>query len=298
MPRRPSSARADGRIAVGDERPRRRRRAGRRGGSDRPRERRRRAPAPGRGSRAAASRAAGGPGGRRRRGAAGGRVGAAGGQQRVVGEDGADADRDRVGFGAPAVDQLAAALAGDPGGVAGRGRGAAVERHRQLQGDQRQAGAGVLAEGLVEQPRGGRLLAGGELDLDAAVAEDPRPAPGGLLARIVGGDHDPRDPRLRGSPPRRAAAAPGARKAPASRTSSPRPGSSPRSRAVGQRRPLSVQPAQLGVEPLADHLAVAHDHRSDQRIRADPPPPALGQLQRPLQVVSIRACELGVHATD
>ena len=41
-------------------------------------------------------------------------------------------------------------------------RGAAVERHRQLQGDQRQAGAGVLAEGLVEEARGGRLLAGGE----------------------------------------------------------------------------------------------------------------------------------------
>ena len=59
----------------------------------------------------------------------------------------------------------------------GGGRGAAVEGHRQLQGDQRQAGAGVLAEGLVEEARRGRLLAGGELDLDAAVAKDPGPRP-------------------------------------------------------------------------------------------------------------------------
>ena len=78
----------------------------------------------------------------------------------------------------------------------GGGRGAAVEGHRQLQGDQRQAGAGVLAEGLVEEPGRGRLLAGGEGDLDAAVAEDPGAAAGGLLGGVVGGDHDPRDPGL------------------------------------------------------------------------------------------------------
>jgi hypothetical protein len=41
-------------------------------------------------------------------------VGDAGREKRVVGEDGVDADGDRVGFGAPAVDQLAAALARDP----------------------------------------------------------------------------------------------------------------------------------------------------------------------------------------
>ena len=85
-------------------------------------------------------------------------------------------------------------LAGDPGAVAGRGRGVAVERHRQLQGDQRQAGAGVLAEGLVEAARRGGLGAGGEGDLDAGVAEDARAAPGGLLARVLGGDHDAADP--------------------------------------------------------------------------------------------------------
>ena len=36
-------------------------------------------------------------------------------------------------------------------------------------------------------------------------------------------------------------------------------GSSPRAPAVLERRPLGVQPAELGVEALADHLAVADD---------------------------------------
>ena len=52
----------------------------------------------------------------------------AGGEQGVVGEDGADADCDRVGFGAPAVDESAALLARDPRALAGSGRGLAVER--------------------------------------------------------------------------------------------------------------------------------------------------------------------------
>ena len=180
-----------------------------------------------------------------------------------------------------------------PGAVVG----AAVERHRQLQGHQRQPGAGVLAEGLVEQPRRGRLLAGGELDLDPAVAEDPGAAAGGLLARIVGGDHDPRDPGLedrlgagRLPPLVRAGLQRHVHRRP-SRVLAPLP-------AILQRRPLGVQPAQLGMKPLADHLAVTHDHGADQRIRADSPAPALGKLQRPPQVRPIRGCELGVHATD
>ena len=65
--------------------------------------------------------------------------------------------------------------------------------------------------------------------------------------------------------------------------------------AVGERRPLRVQPAELGVEALADHLAVADDDGADQRIRADPPAAALGQLQRAPQMGPVRACELAVH---
>ena len=191
---------------------------------------------------------------RRRRGA-GWRaaVDVAGGEQRVVGEDGADADGDRVGFGAPAVDEVAALLAGDPGGVARRGRGAAVERHRQLQRHQRQAGAGVLAEGLVEEARGRRLLARRRSRPRRPPSRRiPGPRPAAFSLGIVGGDHDARDARPRGSPRRRAAGAPGARRARASRTSSPRPGPRPALAAIRQRRPLRVQPTQLGVKPLAD----------------------------------------------
>ena len=165
----------------------------------------------------------------------------------------------------------------------GGGRGAAVERHRQLQRHQRQAGAGVLAEGLVEQPRRARLLAGGELDLDAAVAQDPGTAPGRLLARIVGGDHDPRDPRLEDRLDTGRLAPWCAQGSSVTYIVAPA-GSLPRSRQSVERRPLGVQVTQFGVKPLANHLAVPHDHSSDERIGADPPPPALGKLQRPREV--------------
>jgi len=52
------------------------------------------------------------------------------------------------------------------------------------------------------------------------------------------------------------------------------------------------------VKPLTDHLAITHNHRTDQRIRADPPATALGKLQRPPEVSTIHGCELGIHATD
>ena len=72
--------------------------------------------------------------------------------------------------------------------------------------------------------------------------------------------------------------------------------SSPRRAAILERRPLGVQAAQLGVEPLADRLLSTHDHGADQRIRADPPAPPLGKLQRPPHVGCIRACQLPVHS--
>ncbi len=55
---------------------------------------------------------------------------------------------------------------------------------------------------------------------------------------------------------------------------------------------------QFGVPPLTDDLTIPHDNRTNQWIRAHPSPPALGKLQRPVQVSLIRVCELGVHETD
>jgi hypothetical protein len=56
--------------------------------------------------------------------------------------------------------------------------------------------------------------------------------------------------------------------------------------------------SQFSVEPLANHLAVPHHHSSDERIGAHSPSPALGKLQRTLEMLAIRACELGFHETD
>ena len=66
--------------------------------------------------------------------------------------------------------------------------------------------------------------------------------------------------------------------------------------AVLQRRHLGVRAAELGVEALADHLAVAHQHRADQRVRADPAAAALGQLERPSEVDPILLCDGGWHS--
>jgi hypothetical protein len=50
--------------------------------------------------------------------------------------------------------------------------------------------------------------------------------------------------------------------------------------AVLERRTLGVQAAELGVEALADHLAVTDEHGADQRVGADPPATALRELER------------------
>ena len=60
---------------------------------------------------------------------------------------------------APAVHEPAALLARDPLRVAGLGRDLAVEAHRRLEDHVRAPGARVLAERLVQQPRGVRDLA-------------------------------------------------------------------------------------------------------------------------------------------
>ena len=51
-----------------------------------------------------------------------------------------------------------------------------------------------------------------------------------------------------------------------------------------------MQPTELGVKALADHLAVADDDRADQRVRAHPAAPALRQLQGPTEVDPILVC--------
>src|SRR3954471_22548772 len=116
------------------------------------------------------------------------------GELRVVGQCGPDADDHRVDRGAPLVRALAARQPRDPLRVAGWRGDLAVERHRRLEQHPRPPGTRVLAEGLVDQPRAGGDLAVGDGDLDALVAQDPQPAAGGLLGRVVGADHHAGDP--------------------------------------------------------------------------------------------------------
>ncbi len=80
----------------------------------------------------------------RRRGFAG-----AVGQARVVGEDGADAGEEGVGFVAQVLDCVARFLAGDPGDAAGRLGDLAVEGERGFQGDERALGLNPPGEIFV-----------------------------------------------------------------------------------------------------------------------------------------------------
>jgi hypothetical protein len=57
---------------------------------------------------------------------------------------------------------------------------------------------------------------------------------------------------------------------------------------IRQRRPLSMQSAQLSMKPLADHNPVTHNHSSNQGVRAYTPAPTLSKLQNSPQMTSIR----------
>ena len=170
-----------------------------------------------------------------------------------------------------------------------RRRDLAVERHRGLEDDERAAGAGVLAEGLVEQPRGVADLA-----VDEARPRCPRRAgcrgrgPAAFGRRVVGRDHHARDAGLddRVGAGRRAAR--GGSRARATRTCVAPAGSSaqsPSAIALGVR----ARPA-AGVEALADHAARLDDHGADERVRARLPARPAGQLDGPLEVARVALC--------
>jgi hypothetical protein len=59
-----------------------------------------------------------------------------------------------------------------------------------------------------------------------------------------------------------------------------------------------MQLAQFGMKPLANNVAITHNHCSNKRIRTDLAAPELRKLKSSSQVRPVSACELGVHATD
>ncbi len=58
--------------------------------------------------------------------------------------------------------------------------------------------------------------------------------------------------------------------------------------AIRQSCPLSVQPPQLSMKPLANYLPATHNNSSNQRIRANTPTPPLSKRQSSLQMLLIR----------
>ena len=118
------------------------------------------------------------------------------GQQRIVGERGADPDRDRVALGPPVVGEPSALLPEihfeSPLRVATLPSSVIAD----LNSTHGRPVRDVLAERLVEQPGADREFSVGDHDLDALVAQDPEAAAGRVLARVVGGDDDARDPGL------------------------------------------------------------------------------------------------------
>ena len=164
------------------------------------------------------------------------------GEPRVVGERGADPDDDGVDLGAPVVRELAAAARRRS--TASRRRAVATLPSRliaDLKSDPRAAGARVLAEGLVHEARARGLVAVGDDDLDALVAQDARgrgrwPSRSGRRWRRRRGRC-----RRRGSRRCRAAGGPGGSTARARRRSSRRAGRR-RPRARRSRRPRRAAP--------------------------------------------------------
>ena len=68
--------------------------------------------------------------------------------------------------------------------------------------------------------------------------------------------------------------------------------------AILESRPLRVKAAELGVEPLADDVAVADDYRANQGVGTDPAPPHLRKLQSSPQKAAVGVGGGCGHRTD
>ncbi|HYX83628.1 MAG TPA: hypothetical protein VE777_01540, partial [Gaiellales bacterium] len=66
--------------------------------------------------------------------------------------------------------------------------------------------------------------------------------------------------------------------------------------AILERRHLGVGTSDLGVEALADYLAVADQDRADERIGTNPAAAAIGERQGPAEVDPILLCDHGGHS--
>ena len=159
-------------------------------------------------------------------------------------------------------------LSGDPPRGAGPRGDASVEALRKLEDDPRLSGPAVGEEsGIVPFGIGGEES---HLDVDARIAEAGEPASPHPFVGIFQGADDAADSRgnhglgARGSGSVMGAGLQGYVE-----------GGVPAAFSCGgEGLGLGVGSAPAAVRPFPDHFAVAHDHRSDQGSRTDPPPPS------------------------
>ena len=201
-------------------------------------------------------------------------------EPRRVGAHRPHPDRDGVRGGPQLVHPPARLLARHP--AAARDGDAAVERDRGLVRDERTPERLPHAPRLVLPARGEIVE---ELDLDPRGAKALEPAAVDDRVRVAGADDDARDPGVdHGVGAGRRAAVVGARLE--------RHVEGRAARGVSgllERDRLGVADSVVLVPALPHDLAVAHDDGADEGMVAGLAPPALGQLERPLEVAHPRA---------
>ena len=138
----------------------------------------------------------------------------------------------------------------------------------------------MLSERLVEQPRAAAASAPAANSTSTPPSRSiPGPRPDAFsLGSSEAIDHAG-DAAPRGSPRRRAAGGRCGRRAPASRRSSPPPGPRRAARQSSSAARSACRSPSSAWKPSPIDLAVADDHRPDQRVRAHPAPAALRELQ-------------------
>ena len=195
-------------------------------------------------------------------------------EPRIVRTNGAHAHGHRIGGGAELVHATTALLACHPAG-AGHGH-APVEGDGELERHERPPRRDPGAPGLVLRPR---LEGVGVLDLDAGCGEQARgrrgpPGSGRASRRPL----SPRPPQhgLRARR-RRAVVGAGLHRHVERRAAGALAGRLERDH-LGVRAALALVPA------LADDVAAGDDDRADDRIRPSRAAPALGELDRPLEM--------------
>ena len=176
-------------------------------------------------------------------------------------------------------------------------RDLAVERHRGLEEHPRPAGAGVLAEGLVEQPRAARRARRRRCRprcprRAGCPGRGRRPCRSGRRRRRRRGAIPACDDRV-GAGRRLALSGSTAR---ARRRASRRRGR----RRLRRRCALTSAcgPPYSSCQPSPRTLAVAHDHRADERVRVHAPEAAVRELDGALQVLRGRCRSQHWHALE